>query len=106
MRRRKKPYALKSREEGRGPAHTQRFSTLVEAAAAVKAQWQGADYIDGEASFHTDYCTFECVGFDLSDIGKRHFDTEFECWEFTFHELGDQDGSDQSALGNAERHSG
>jgi hypothetical protein len=103
MRRRNKPYALKSKEEGRGPAHTRRFSTLAQAAKAVKEQWQGADYMDGEAHFHTDYCTFECVGFKLTDIGTRRFDTEWQCWEFTFHEhlLGDQDGSDQSASGNS-----
>jgi len=101
-RRRNRPYILKSREFGRGPAHKDRFATLAEAAKAVKAQWQGADYMDGLATFHTDYCTFECEGFTLDDIGVRSWNPE-GFWEFTFHEhlLGDQDGSDQSAPGNS-----
>lgn len=101
MSRRNRPYKLKSREFGRGPAHIQRFSTLAGAAQAVKEQWQGADYMDGEETFHTDYCTFECVGFKLTDIGTRHWNPE-GFWEFTFNEpLGGPNGSDQSASGNS-----
>lgn len=63
-------YIIKSREFGRGPAHVERFATLAGAAKYIKGQWQGAEYIDGESGFHTDYCRFTLEGFTLKDIGK------------------------------------
>ena len=52
-----KPFALIGREFGRGKPFAKKCNTLVELAAAVKEQWQGADYIDGDNGFHTDYST-------------------------------------------------
>ncbi len=84
----KKAFGLKSKEFGRGPAHTKRFATLAELAAAVKDQWQGADYIDGPGGFHTDYCTFTLIGAKLADIGKTTIEVEFgfPYREFTFND--------------------
>ena len=64
---------MKSREQGRGPAHTEKFATLKEASNYIKERWQGADYVDGYDGFHTDYCTYELVGFTLTDIGRFYF---------------------------------
>ena len=69
----RKPFKVQSKEQGRGPLSTDSFATLAEAQAFVASHWQGADYIDGEARFHTDYCDFHCVGFVLADIGKRYW---------------------------------
>jgi hypothetical protein len=82
----KKPYALVSREFGRGPAHTDRYATLTALAKAVKDQWQGAEYIDGEAAFHTDYCTFKIEGAKLTDLGKFTTDPDDGWRNFTFHQ--------------------
>lgn len=69
MPRKRKPFKVKNQEEGRGPVETKSFATLIEAQQYIRERWQGADYIDGSAAFHTDYCTYELVGFKLSDIG-------------------------------------
>lgn len=45
------------------------FATLAEAAKYVKDRWQGVDYMDGRAAFHTDYARYTLVGFELKDIG-------------------------------------
>ncbi len=86
----RKPFKVQSREQGRGRISTNSFATLKEAQDFVASHWQGADYIDGEASFHTDYCDFNCVGFVLADIGERYWvDREgFYEWEWK-----DLDGS-------------
>ena len=78
----RKPFKVQSKEQGRGPVSTNSFATLAEARDFICSHWQGADYIDGEAKFHTDYCTFNCVGFTLADIGKRRWcDGWFE-WDW------------------------
>lgn len=83
----KAKYRIRSREEGRGPAYTESFRTLAEAQAYIRAQWQGPEYIDGPAAFHTDYCTFHLVGFTLADVGKRQWiheaDYSYPDWVWT-----------------------
>jgi hypothetical protein len=69
----KKPYAVKSKEFGRGPAHIIRFATLEEASAYIQARWQGIEYRDGLCAFHTDFCTYELVGFNFSHIGRTQY---------------------------------
>lgn len=85
MPRKNKPYKVQSQELGRGPWNTESFATLAEAARYIKDRWQGPDYMDGDASFHTDYCRYRLVGFKLSDIGEKRWDDEFGCYEFTFN---------------------
>jgi hypothetical protein len=91
MPRRKKPYKVDSQEEGRGPVDTEHFATLAEASQYIQERWQGADYMDGDDAFHTDYCLYRLVGFKLSDIGTRKPITDivdgverFSHMEFTF----------------------
>lgn len=64
-------YRVRSQEEGRGPVDTKSFATLVEASRYIQEIWQGADYVDSDDAFHTDYCTYRISGFKLSDIGTR-----------------------------------
>lgn len=45
------------------------FATLADAAKYVKDRWQGVEYVDGRAAFHTDYARYLCFGFKLADIG-------------------------------------
>jgi hypothetical protein len=40
---------------------------LAAASAYIAERWQGDEYRDGPASFHTDYCTYQCHGFTLAD---------------------------------------
>ena len=81
-------FTIKSKEFGRGPAHVESFfSTLAGVVKYIKGQWQGADYIDGDYGFHTDYCTFSLGGFTLKDIGDFTYpdDGGGSCYrEFTF----------------------
>jgi hypothetical protein len=78
----RKPFKVQFREEGQEEIFTASFATLKEAQEFISSHWQGADYIDGEAGFHTDYCDFNCVGFALADIGKRRWcDGWFE-WDW------------------------
>ena len=84
----KKPYSIKAREFGRGPAHVARFATLSAASQYIRDRWQGPEYIDGAASFHTDYCTYTLCGFALADIGKvswHGIEDGFPYREFAFH---------------------
>ena len=80
----KKPYSLEIRELGRTPASVKKFATLKELSDAVKEQWQGADWIDSNIGFHTDYCTFQIVGATLKDLGKFEM-TSDGVVEFIFH---------------------
>jgi hypothetical protein len=64
-------FSVSFREEGRGPATRRRFSSLADVQTYVRDRWQGADYIDGPASFHTDYCAFTLTGCTLADLGAR-----------------------------------
>jgi hypothetical protein len=67
----KKTFIVRCREFGRGPIDVHRFATLADASQYIRDRWQGADYIDGPASFHTDYCTYQLSGFALDDIGTH-----------------------------------
>jgi hypothetical protein len=78
----KKAFKIKSQEQGRGPVSTDSFATLAEAQAFVRSHWQGVEYKDGNASFHTDYSTFECVGFTLADIGKARWSDDWFEWDW------------------------
>jgi hypothetical protein len=86
-----KKYAVKVRAEGRGRASTFRFGSLHDAAYYIKSHWQGADYVDGNDGFHTDYSTFDLIGFNLTDVGRFTI-TEDGCREFSFHSLDGQIG--------------
>jgi hypothetical protein len=66
----KKPYKIKSREFGRGRPMVESFATLEQASAYIQERWQGIEYRDGIDGFHSDYCTYELVGFTFNDIGK------------------------------------
>ena len=78
----RKPFKVQSQEKGRAPVSTDSFSTLAEAQAFVRSHWQGPDYKDGDASFHTDYSTFRCVGFTLADIGKIRWCEDWFEWDW------------------------
>ena len=78
-----KPFAVKNREEGRGKATSVKFATLEEASRYIQDRWQGAEYVNGMDSFHTDYCSYELEGFSLSDIGK--FYVSDGCREYKFN---------------------
>jgi len=81
-------YTVQLKEFGRGSASAKRFSSLRDVQAYVKTQWQGADYIDGAAEFHTDYCTFRLTGCGLSDLGARAgaYGTD-EYWQWIWIEM-------------------
>lgn len=69
--RRPKPFAIIGREEGQNlKRFTEKFATLQEAQAYIKARWQGMEYVDGSTSFHDDYSSYELVGFQLGDLGS------------------------------------
>ncbi len=82
-----KPFKVHSQEEGRGRRYTKSFTTLAEAAEYIKDRWQGADYIDGVESFHTDYSTYECEGFTLKDIGKMGWEGMAEGFPYRTYEF-------------------
>lgn len=94
----RKAFKIQSREEGRGPASTDSFATLAEAQAYVRSQWQGPEYKDGEASFHTDYCTFKCVGFTLADIGKLRWSDGWFEWDWLDLDAKDEEEGNPLAL--------
>jgi len=77
-----KKFKIESKEEGRGKPDRELFATLIEARDYIRDRWQGADYIDGPDSFHTDYCTFRLVGFVLADIGKRRYEEWGPEWDW------------------------
>lgn len=83
-----RPFKVKSQEQGRGSVSTASFGTLEGVHAYIKARWQGVDYIDGPWGFHTDYCTYEFVGFSLRDIGHVGFDETNKCRTFAFKKVG------------------
>lgn len=79
--------SIRIREEGRGQPITKKFSSLEQATKFIREYWQGADYVDGVDGFHTDYSTFELIGFNLSDIGEFYV-TDDGCREFRFGRTG------------------
>jgi hypothetical protein len=66
--RRRKPFAVECREQGRGPKSVEKFATIEELQTYVRGRWQGWDYADGEAAFHSDYCAYIVRGATLADI--------------------------------------
>jgi hypothetical protein len=81
-----KPFKVLSQEEGRGKVYTEEFATLEEASIYIQDRWQGPDYIDGIFGFHTDYSTYELVGFTLKDIGQLLWNAEDQCREYEFND--------------------
>jgi hypothetical protein len=66
--RRPKPYSVSSQEEGRGPAHVEKFATVEDLQKYVQGRWQGWDYWDGDNCFHNDYATFVVKGAELATL--------------------------------------
>ena len=62
-------YTVTVKEEGKGRGTVVKFATLLDAQTYIKARWQGAEYVDGDYAFHTDYSTYALGGFDLTQIG-------------------------------------
>lgn len=62
---------ITSKEFGRGKGTVKTFSTLAAAQQYVRDRWQGVEYVDGPADFHTDYCTYHMTGCTLKDLGHR-----------------------------------
>lgn len=77
-----KTFKIEWREFGRGPANLESFSTLAEARNHIRDRWQGSDYIDSDLSFHTDYCTYDLIGWNLHDVGKRVWYEDWFEWEW------------------------
>ena len=50
---------------------TRKFATLAALQTYVKERWQGVDYIDGPAAFHTDYANYTISGAKILDLGHR-----------------------------------
>lgn len=80
-------YSIRCRGEGRGKGSVQKFKTLADAAKYIQDRWQGAEYMDGKESFHTDYSTYELSGFTLADVGVIGWDNESGFRTFKFHLL-------------------
>ena len=49
----------------------EKFATIQEVQAYVKARWQGVEYVDHATGLHTDYCRYELKGATLADLGQR-----------------------------------
>jgi len=76
MPRKRKPFIIDSREEGRGPTEREAFCSLQEVSTYIQGRWQGIDYMDCPTEFHTDYSSYHVIGFTLWDIGFM-VDSEF-----------------------------
>lgn len=85
----RKPYQVRIREEGRGRPTIEAFGDLTSASAFIRSYWQGSEYRDGNNSFHTDYATFELVGFNFGHIGQYVFEDGF--YEYRFDDAADED---------------
>lgn len=80
-----KPFKIICREEGNDHKKSQEeFATLKEALDYIKERWQGTEYKDGSSGFHTDYSTYQLVGFNLHMVGKYNREEwpEFEFFSF------------------------
>ena len=78
---RKKPFAVRY-ESGIGEGtKTTKFASLLEVQEYVKGRWCGADYIDGEETFHNDFGHFVLVGCKLADLGARDAQ-DFYTWNW------------------------
>lgn len=78
----RKTFKVTCKEEGRGKPSSESFTTLAEARDYIRDRWQGVEYIDGTNSFHTDYCSYKCVGFNLADIGNRRWREDWLEWDW------------------------
>ena len=78
----RKTFKVTCKEEGRGKPSSESFATLAEARDYIRDRWQGPEYIDGPASFHTDYCTYKLTGFTLADIGKKRWCEDWFEWDW------------------------
>lgn len=82
--RRPKPYAVRCFHATEDYSTTVRkFATLAEAAQYCFERYQGVEYFDGKAGFHTDYCQYSLVGFALADI----YDIDYPNYTATRKEL-------------------
>jgi len=77
-----KKYTIRIREEGRGRPMLEDFTNLDAAREFIRERWMGADYIDSNIEFHTDYSTYELVNFSLNDIGTFTYDEGFREYRF------------------------
>lgn len=75
--RRPKPYAVQY--DGCDGTATRKFATLAEAAQYVWDRYQGVEYFDGPAGFHTDYGGYSLHGFTLADI----YNIDYPNWHAT-----------------------
>jgi hypothetical protein len=50
----------------------------------VRDHWQGAEFIDGPAEFHTDYVRWTIVGATLADLGHRGPHGTDEYWDWSW----------------------
>jgi len=60
------------------------FDNLQAASLYVQGRWEGPEYIDCSEEFHTDYCTYQLVGFTLKDIGVMG--VADGCRTYVFHD--------------------
>jgi hypothetical protein len=82
-----KPFKIIGREEGRDEKKFEtEFETLADAAKYIQERWQGPEYCTHEwpQGFHTDYSTYECVGFTLKEIADRKWESEWQSFEIRF----------------------
>ena len=82
-----KPYKIIGREEGRDEKKFEtEFETLAAVAEYIQERWQGPEYCTYEwpQGFHTDFSTYECVGFTLKDIADRKWEPEWRSFEIEF----------------------
>lgn len=75
-------FKIKVKQEGKGKAEISSFGDLQDAKKFILDFWQGAEYIDSSTSFHSDYSTFDLVGFSLKDIGSFDFSEGFRNYHF------------------------
>ena len=75
-------YKITFREEGKGPKVTRSFLTLTSAGLYIKDRWQGWEYADGPASFHTDYGNYDLRGFELGEVVEPCGDGSESKWLF------------------------
>lgn len=82
-------YEIHCREEDREPPSVAKFNTLADASRYIQDRWQGPEYMDGIDGFHTDYSTYELIGFTLKEIGTLTWGGEAPHLyrEFTFDNL-------------------
>jgi len=76
-------YEIQLSEEGRGKIEKVKFVSLNDASKYIQDRWQGSEYMDGIAGFHTDYSSYTLVGFTLKDIGTVSWEDGHREFEFS-----------------------